>query len=89
MSENELRIRRVEVRDLDGGETRYGLLAEGPEGRMIVGLLAASAAELDQQIDDAGGAAAWLRRYGAVPLDPEGIAPGTGGAAWVPPSSGE
>lgn len=86
MSVQELRIRRVEVRDLDSGEVRYGLLAEGAEGRAIVGLFAASPAELEEQIDDAGGSAAWLRRFGAMPLDPEGIAARAGGGVgWVEP----
>ena len=83
----ELRIRRVEVRDLDEGTSRYGLLAEGPEGRTLLGLLAASEAELLQQIEDAGGLAAWLRRFGAPPLDPEGIAPSGDGAVWVAPET--
>mgnify|MGYP001412250631 CR=1 FL=1 len=85
MSE-ELQVRRVEVRDLDGGPVRYGLLAEGPEGRMLLGLAAASAEELDRQLEDAGGAAAWLRRFGAAPLDPRGIAPQGDRVVWVPPA---
>ncbi len=82
----ELKLRRIEVR-VPGEASRFGLLAEGEDGRMLVGLFAASEAELAQQIDDAGGEAAWLRRFGAPPLDPEGIAATAAGAVWVEPGA--
>lgn len=80
----ELRIRTVRVTELEGGAERFGVIAEGEGGRTLVALAASSEEELKAQLDDVGGAAAYLRRFGAEPLDPAGIGVQGSGGAWVP-----
>lgn len=66
---------RIRVEPIGGAAPRFGILLEqAGTGRSLVALGAVSEAELEEQLDACGGPAAYARRFGAEPLDPQGIA---------------
>lgn len=76
--------RRVRVEAPEGGEPRFGLLLEA-DGRSLIALGAVSERELDEQLQACGGPVGYARRFGAEPLDPQGLAADASGApVWIP-----